>query len=279
MKTWFITGAAQGFGREWAEAALDRGDQVVVTSRSVERLQSLAAHYGDRVLALPLDVTDRAAAIASMQQAVDHFGRVDVLINNAGYGLFGALEEVTEEQFREQIEVNLYGVAWLTQAAIPHMRAKGGGHIIQVSSVAGVSAFANLGVYHASKWAVEGMTQAVAMEVAPFGIKMTLIEPARFGTAWAGDSAVIAEPNPLYDWARAARKERDAGRPVGDPTATRAAILAIVDAEEPPLRILFGRGAVGRIAKEYQDRVALWEEWQAVGEAAAGDGLPNPAAS
>jgi NAD(P)-dependent dehydrogenase (short-subunit alcohol dehydrogenase family) len=169
-KTWFITGASKGFGREWTEAALERGDRVAATARTIGTLDDLVASYGDAILPITLDVTDRDADFAAVQQAADHFGRLDVVINNAGYGHFGMIEELTEDEIRAQLETNVFGALWVTQAALPILRAQGSGHIIQISSIGGISAFPGIGAYHASKWALEGFSQALAQEVAGFGL-------------------------------------------------------------------------------------------------------------
>ena len=166
-KVWFITGTSKGFGRVWAEAALARGDRVAATARNVKTLAPLIERYGDHVAAMTLDVTDKAAVAKAISQARERFGRLDVVINNAGYGHFGAIEEVTEAEARAQIETNLFGALWVTQAALPILRAQGSGHIIQVSSIGGVNAFPTIGLYHASKWGLEGFSQSLAAEVAP----------------------------------------------------------------------------------------------------------------
>ncbi|MFF3006558.1 SDR family NAD(P)-dependent oxidoreductase [Kitasatospora sp. NPDC057940] len=267
-KTWFITGASKGFGRQWAEAALERGDRVAATSRTPGAFDDLAAAHGDDLLPIQLDVTDRAAVHAAVRQAADRFGRLDVVVNNAGYGLFGMVEEISEEQARAQIDVNLLAPLWVTQAALPHLRAQGGGHIIQVSSIAGVFSLPGLGVYHASKFGLEGFTASLAKEVKDFGIKVTLVEPAGYSTDWAGPSAVHAEPLPAYDGFRAAM-QRPAGVR-GEPTATRAAILTVVAADEPPLRIFFGKGPLDVIRAEYASRIEEWGRWDAVSQAAFG---------
>lgn len=203
-KTWFITGASKGFGREWAEPAPERGDRVAVTSRSESAFDDLVEKYGDAVLPLRADVADRTAAFEAMQRAIDTFGALDVVINNAGYGLFGMTEEVTERQARDQIEINVFGALWVTQAALPHLRARGSGHIIQVSSIGGVTSLPGLGLYHASKFALEGFTASLAAEVKGFGIRVTLVEPAGYATEWAGPSAVRTDRLPAYDDFRAA---------------------------------------------------------------------------
>src|SRR6201996_6674048 len=176
-KTIFITGASRGFGKIWAEAFLKRGDKVVATARDLSSLDDLVGKYGSNILPIKLDVNDRAADFAAIKQAKDHFGSIDVLINNAGYGLFGSIEETTEKEAREQIETNFFGLLWATQAVLPIMREQKSGHIIQVSSVLGLVTLPVLGLYNASKFAVEGLSETLATEVAGFGIKVSLIEP------------------------------------------------------------------------------------------------------
>jgi NAD(P)-dependent dehydrogenase (short-subunit alcohol dehydrogenase family) len=263
-KVWFITGSSRGFGREWTIAALDRGDLVAATARDVSTLDDLGEQFGDAILPLPLDVTDRAAAFAAVKHAHEHFGRLDIVVNNAGYGQFGMVEELSESDARDQIETNLFGALWVTQAALPFLREQGSGHFLQVSSIGGISAFASVGMYHASKWALEGISQALAREVAEFGIKVTIIEPGGYSTDWGGSSARHATPLPAYDEQRAKavqfRKER--GASPGDPVATRAAVLKIVDADNPPLRVFFGDGPLELARQDYESRLATWQEWE-----------------
>jgi NAD(P)-dependent dehydrogenase (short-subunit alcohol dehydrogenase family) len=271
-KVWFITGTSKGFGRIWAEAALERGDRVVATARNAATLDDLVARHGEHVLALQLDVTDKAAVDAAVAEAHGRFGRLDVVVNNAGYGLFGMVEEVSEADARAQLETNLFGALWVTQAALPILREQGSGHIIQVSSIGGVNAFPMVGLYHASKWGLEGFSQALAQEVAGFGIKVTLVEPTGFSTDWAGPSSVQSEHNPAYaefrEQVMEMRKQR-LGTP-GDPEATGPAILKVVDAEEPPLRVFFGVGLLDQIKGEYAKRIETWEQWDDVAVAAHG---------
>jgi NAD(P)-dependent dehydrogenase (short-subunit alcohol dehydrogenase family) len=260
-KVWFITGASKGFGRVWAEAALARGDNVAATARDVSALDDLARKYGDGILPLKLDVADRTADFAAIRQAHEKFDRLDVVVNNAGYGHFGTVEEVTEEEARAQIETNLFGALWVTQAALPIMRQQHSGHIIQISSIGGVNAFPTVGLYHASKWGLEGFSQALAQEVAGFGIHVTLVEPGGFSTDWAGPSAKRSQPIAAYDGVRARNQERRKRNVPGDPEATGAAMLAVVDAEEPPLRVFFGDVGLPMIRQEYANRMATWEKW------------------
>jgi NAD(P)-dependent dehydrogenase (short-subunit alcohol dehydrogenase family) len=273
QKAWFITGASKGFGREWSIAALERGDSVAATARDASTLDDLVEKFGDRVLALRLDVTDRAAVFEAVKQAHEHFGRLDVIVNNAGYGQFGMVEELSESDLRDQLETNLFGAVWVVQAALPYLREQGSGHILQVSSIGGISAFPNVGAYNASKWALEGISQALSQEVAGFGIHVTLIEPAGYSTDWAGPSAKRAEPLAAYDDFREEQKsapKRQASP--GDPHATRKAVLQVVDAEKPPLRIFFGDGPLAVATKDYESRLATWREWEDVSVKAHGSG-------
>jgi NAD(P)-dependent dehydrogenase (short-subunit alcohol dehydrogenase family) len=271
-KTWFITGASRGFGKEWATAALERGDSVAATARDPRTLDDLAGRFGDRLLPLQLDVDDREADAAAVRQAHERFGRLDVVVNNAGYGQFGMIEEISEAEARAQFETNFFGALWVTQAALPILRAQGSGHVLQVSSIGGISAFPNIGIYNASKWALEGMSQALAQEVADFGVKVTIIEPGAFGTDWGGASAKHAAPNPDYDTFREKAAEQRARRVSrsGDPGASAAAVLQIVDAENPPLRVFLGDGPLSIATRDYESRLAEWRQWEELSKAAGG---------
>lgn len=269
-KVWFITGSSKGFGRVWAEAALARGDSVAATARDPGTLADLVEKHGERIAALQLDVTDRTQVEAAVAEANERFGTLDVVINNAGYGLFGAIEEVSEQEARAQIETNVFGALWVTQAALPIMRERKSGHIIQISSIGGVNAFPNIGLYHASKWALEGFSQALSLEVADLGIHVTIVEPAGFATDWSGPSAKRATPISAYDGARAKTAQRRADVKAGDPEATGPAMLALVDAAEPPLRVFFGDVGLPMIRHEYEQRLALWERWDHIADMAQG---------
>ena len=271
-KIWFITGTSRGFGREWAIAALERGDKVAATARDASTLDDLTAKYRDALLPIELDVNDHDADFAAVKQAHDHFGRLDVVVNNAGYGQFGFIEELTEAEARAQIETNVFGALWVTQAALPYLREQRSGHVIQVSSIGGISAFPNVGIYHASKWALEGFSQALAQEVESFGIHVTLVEPGGFSTDWAGSSSKRSEELPAYAEVHAAaqraREQRTSKQ--GDPQASARAILKVVDAEKPPLRVFFGEAPLGIAKADYEKRLASWEEWQPVAVEAQG---------
>ncbi|KDN16917.1 SDR family NAD(P)-dependent oxidoreductase [Amycolatopsis rifamycinica] len=265
-KSWFITGTSKGFGREWTEAALARGDRVAATARDVGSLRPLVERYGDAVLPLRLDVTDRAAAVDAVERAAAEFGSLDVLVNNAGYGHFGMVEELTEEEVRAELETNFFGTLWLTQAALPIMRRQGRGRIIQVTSEGGIRAFPGIGAYHASKWAVEGLSESLRQEVAALGIDVICLEPGPYRTDFGGGSVRRSEPHPAYDAVReATRIEWD----LGDPRATREPLLRLADIENPPARMFFGK-SLAAVEAEYGERLAGWREWEPVAQAAFG---------
>ena len=269
-KVWFITGASRGFGRSFAEAALQRGDRVAATARATATLDGLVQQYGESVLALQLDVTDRTGVFDAVARTTQAFGRLDVVVNNAGYGLFGMTEEITEQQLRDQMETNFFGAYWVTQAALPVLREQGSGHVVQVSSVGGVVAFPSLGGYHASKWALEGFSEALAQEVAGFGIAVTVVEPGGYATDWGGASAAHSDPIAVYDGVRKALGEQMSGMEIGDPAAVGGALLQVVDAEQPPLRIIFGGSPLPLVQHVYGERLKTWEDWAAVSQAAQG---------
>jgi NAD(P)-dependent dehydrogenase (short-subunit alcohol dehydrogenase family) len=193
---------------------------VAATARDIKSVQPLVGRYGELVAAMAFDVTDKAAVGEAVAETIKRFGRIDVAVNNAGYGLFGTIEEVSEAEARAQLETNLFGALWVTQALLPHMRGQDSGHIIQVLLIGGVNAFPTVGLYHASKWGLEGFSQSLAAEVAAFGIKVTIIEPGGFATDWRGPSAKRATPMPAYDGARAAIARFRTSNVPGDPDAT-----------------------------------------------------------
>jgi NAD(P)-dependent dehydrogenase (short-subunit alcohol dehydrogenase family) len=269
MKHWLVTGANRGLGRVFALAALERGDRVAATAREVGGLADLIERFGDAVTPLRLDVTDRARCFSVVDEAVRALGRLDVVVNNAGYGLFGMVEELTEAQMRDQMEVNFFGLFHMTQAVLPVLRTQGAGHIVQISTVGGVMTFPGLGGYHASKWAVEGLSDALAQEVAGFGIKVTLVEPGPYATDWAGASATHAEPIGAYDPLRAALATRQMPAEMyGESAAAGPAILELVDAETPPLRLFLGVMPTMMVPGAYQARLAEWDAWKDVAAAA-----------
>lgn len=263
-KVWLITGTSKGFGRVWAEAALKRGDKVVATARNIDSLASLKQEYGDAVLPVSLDVNNRAACFSAIDTAVKNFGQIDILVNNAGFGHFGYVEEISEREARQQIETNVFGSLWMIQAVLPIMRNRKSGHILQVSSIGGVMAFPSLSIYHASKWAVEGICESMNQEVAQFGIKTTLIEPAAYATEWATASSTHSSPLDAYDTLREAMRANSTQMTFGDPKATADAILKVVDASNPPLRLFLGKLPLMMIEPTYNKRLETWKEWNEI---------------
>lgn len=257
-RVWFITGAGRGLGRAFAETALEAGDRVVATVRREGVLDALTAKHPDDLQVLGLDVRERAAAFAVIDRAVARFGRLDVVVNNAGYGLVGATEEVAEDEVEAQLATNFLGALWVTQACLPHLRTQGSGHIVQVSTVGAVGTMPTFGMYNASKWALEGFSEALAAEVAPFGIRVTIAELGGFATDWAGSSMRFATPLGAYDelrtqmfgspdvpWDTSGQTEDD-GQP-GAEVAARA-LLEHLDRPDGPLRLLVGEEAAEHVA-------------------------------
>jgi NAD(P)-dependent dehydrogenase (short-subunit alcohol dehydrogenase family) len=273
-KVWFITGASRGFGRIWAEAALQRGDKVTATARRREDVEDLKKHYGDAVLPLELDVTNAEQVSDAVQQAYKHFGRLDVLVNNAGYSLFAAVEEASDEQIRNLFDANYLGMVRVLRAALPLLRKQGSGHILGVSSGLGISTLPLIGFYSASKWAVEALHEALAEEVKAFGIRVTLVEPGAYATDF-GKSGQIADALEPYVEFRKQFVTHLASMERGDPEATAAAILTLVDADDPPLRFALGTSILPRARAAYAERISTWEAWENVANAAQGEPKKN----
>ena len=269
-KVWFITGASRGFGRLWTEAALERGDKVAATARNVNDLADLSVRYGESVLLLTLDVTDSEGAARAVQQAHAHFGRLDVVLNNAGYTLVGTVEEAAEAEIRALFDANLFGALRVIQAALPLLREQASGHIIGVSSSVGIVPRPLIGYYCATKAAVESIQESLAAEVNPFGIKVTLVEPGAYATEF-GASRKEATRLEAYNELRTRIMGSLASEKRGDPRATAAAILEIVDAQEPPLRLILGSQTLPAARDAYAERLATWQAWEAVSNAAQGD--------
>ncbi|MBB5646100.1 SDR family NAD(P)-dependent oxidoreductase [Pedobacter cryoconitis] len=262
VKIIMITGASRGFGRIWTEAFLKRGDQVIATARSIDSLNDLADVYKDAILPLKLDVNNREDCLRAVEIAKAHFGRIDVLINNAGYGLFGAIEETSELEARSQFETNVFGLLWMTQAVLPVMRAQNNGHIVQLSSLLGVVSSPVVGLYTASKWAVEGLSESLAAEVSQFGIKVTILEPNGFNTDWSGLSSLHASPLTEYDIIKTETYQQFTPSNFGDPKATVPTILKLIDESDPPLRLFLGRVAFAITREVYAQRIETWLTWE-----------------
>ncbi|SNY49755.1 oxidoreductase [Paractinoplanes atraurantiacus] len=268
-KVWLITGTSRGLGRQLATSVLEHGDRVVATARRPEQLKDLADTYGDRVRVVALDVTDPAAARAAVAEAVEAFGRLDVLVNNAGYADVASIEDMPEDTFRAQIEANFFGVVNVTRAALPVMREQGDGHIIQISSVGGRVASIGLGGYQSAKWAVGGFSEVLAKEVAPFGIRITVAEPGGMRTDWAGDSmgtlAISDAYKPVIEPAVARFSEHNGNQP-GDPARIAQVLIDVANHPEPPLHLLLGADAVAVAQAKAESLAASDAEWRAVSE-------------
>jgi NAD(P)-dependent dehydrogenase (short-subunit alcohol dehydrogenase family) len=264
-QVWLITGSSRGLGRALAEAVLAAGHRLVATARQPEQLADLVADHGDRVRAVALDVTDEAAAGAAISVAVEAFGRLDVLVNNAGYGNIGSIEDTSLAEFRAQIETNLFGIITVTKAAIPLLREQGSGHIIQFSSIGGRVGPIGRAPYAAAKWGVEGFSEVLAKEVGPLGIKVTIVEPGGFRTDFAGASTEIREGRPEYDATvgKTARFQRDYnGKQPGDPAKAAAVLLRIAAMDAPPLRLPLGTDAADLAAKTDPERIEAGRKWR-----------------
>lgn len=269
-KTWFITGASRGFGRIWAEAALKRGDQVTATARKLGDVADLKKQFGDAVLPLALDVTHPEQVQQVVQQAYAHFGRLDVLVNNAGTSILAATEEASDEQIRSLFDTNYFGMVRVLRAALPLLRQQGSGHILGVSSGLGINSMPLIGYYAATKWAVEALHEALAQEVKPFGLKVTLVEPGAYATDFGKSATIVDALEPYADF----RKQflaRMADMESGDPEATAEAILKLVDTDDPPLRFGLGTSILPRARAAYAERLATWEAWEEVSNAAMGE--------
>ncbi|RAJ26366.1 SDR family NAD(P)-dependent oxidoreductase [Pedobacter cryoconitis] len=270
-KVWFITGSSRGFGRVWTEAALKRGDKVAATARKLASIADLNEKYGANVLTLELDVTRADQVKAAVEQAYAHFGRLDIVLNNAGYSLVGTIEEANPDDIRMLYETNVLGPVSVIQAALPLLRKQGGGHILGTSSNLGHVTLPVIGYYCSSKWAFEAIHESLAAEVKAFGIKVTIIEPGAYATEFGSPESLkfaagldIYEDFKTHFFSGLREMER------GDPNATPEAIFKVVDAEHPPLRINLGSHNLPWTRAAYAERLASWEEWDAVSSAAQG---------
>jgi NAD(P)-dependent dehydrogenase (short-subunit alcohol dehydrogenase family) len=271
QKVWFITGTSRGFGRVWAEAALGRGDKVAATARSLSSIAGLKEKYGENVLTLELDVTKPDQVKKAVEQAHAHFGRLDIVLNNAGYSLVGTIEEATPEDVRALYETNIFGALAVIKAALPLLRQQGGGHILGTSSNLGHVTLPVLGYYCSSKWAFEAIHESLAAEVRPFGIKVTIIEPGAYATDFGSpESLKFAAGLDIYSdfktqfFGRLGTMER------GDPSATPEALFKMVDAENPPLRFNLGSHNLVNTRAAYAERLSTWEAWDPISSAAQG---------
>lgn len=269
MKNWFITGTSRGFGRIWTEAALARGDRVAGLVRDPGSVADLTDRHRDTFLALRGDVTDAASVQAAVAKAHETFGRIDVVVCNAGYAYAGTIEEVDLDAVRAAFETNVVGTIATIQAALPLLRKQGGGHILTVSSIGGLVSFPTAGMYTATKHALEALSQSLAGEVQPFGIRVTIVEPGSFRTTFR-ESSSRAAPMAIYDPVREAVMKGFDPSHSGDPRATPNALFAVVDSANPPLRLILGNHVLPTVNAAYQSRIAEWEAWRAVSDKAQG---------
>ena len=279
-QVWLITGSSRGFGKALAEAVLTAGHSLIATARNPAQLAPLVERFGERVRAVALDVTDAAAARTAMQAAVDTFGRLDVVVNNAGYGNLASIEEGDDADFRAQLETNFFGVVNVTRAALPILRKQRSGHIIQFSSIGGRIGVPGVAAYQAAKWAVEGFSEVLAKEVAPFGIRVTLVEPGGFRTDWAGPSMTIHAPRADSDYAPTLGPMIDlmrahGGNEAGDPVKAAQAILSIAHTPEPPLRLLLGSDAVFLVEQQSKRMAAEDAKWRTLSLSTDFDSTPE----
>lgn len=263
---WFITGCSTGFGRELARQLLARDYRVVVTARNPAAVADLVHGHEDRALVLPLDVTDQAQIAAAVPATLDRFGQLDVLVNNAGIGYFGAIEESEEREIRRMFEINVFGLAAMTRAVLPVMRRQRRGHVVNIASIGGIKAFPGIGFYNATKFAVVGLSEALALEVAPLGIKVTVVEPSGFRTDWAGRSANEAREE-IADYAETAGKNRRAirrasGSQPGDPARAAEAIIRVAESEAPPLNLLLGKAALKGARMKLESMRSDFDAWE-----------------
>ncbi|MFF2021574.1 SDR family oxidoreductase [Streptomyces sp. NPDC058171] len=275
-RVWFITGGSRGLGRAFTQAALESGDSVTTASRRTEGLEDLVAAHPGRLLTLPVDVTDRAAVFAGIATAVEHYGRLDVVVNNAGFMSNGMIEEFTEAQARAQFDVNFFGALWVSQAALPFLRRQGSGHIVQISSIAALGGFPSTGLYSASKFALEGLSEALAHEAARFGVKVSIAQPGGYWTDLY-TSVLSTEPRPEYAGLRAELEQQWADGSVDSaPRLAARALLELVGSDDPPLRLLFGSMVYDLAFDLSRKRMDTWAAWERVSRAAE-EATPAPA--
>lgn len=274
-RVWFITGASKGLGYAFTCAALKAGDRVAAVARTTESLEKLKEEYPDSILPMVLDITDREAVFASIAATVEYFGRLDIVVNNAGILLMGMIEELSESEARSLMETNFFGALWVNQAAMPYLRAQGFGHIIQISSIGAVISGPMSGIYSASKFALEGMSEALAKEASHFGVKLTMVEP---GGYWTDLYTSMRYSNQLdsYDSLREElTRQYSEGSVDSDPYLAAEALMKIVDSENPPLRIILGSMVYDLAMSTLKERMDTWKQWESVSRASE-KGIPLP---
>ena len=271
-KVWLITGCSTGFGRELAKEVLAKGYKVAVASRKTSDVDDIVAAYPNTAIAIKLDVTVDTEIKSSVAQTMAHFGQIDVLVNNAGIGYFGSIEESEDAEVRRMFEINVFGLAKMTQEVLPHMRKQRSGHILNIASIAGLRSFPGVGFYNATKYAVDGLSEALAKEVGPLGIKVTIIAPSGFRTDWAGRSANESPAN-ISDYTETAYKNKDnirgiSGNQAGDPIRGVKAMIQVVESENPPMRLLLGVAALKGAREKLEELKNDFDTWASVTEGA-----------
>ena len=274
-RVWFITGASSGLGYEFTKKVLESGDKVVGVARNIEKLNELKYQFEGMLLPLSLDVTDRSAVFTTVETAIKHFGRIDIVINNAGNMVMGMIEEFSEDEVRSQMETNFYGAIWICQAAMPYLRTQGSGHIIQISSIGGLITGPMSGIYSASKFALEGFSEALAQEAAHFGVKVSIVEPGGYWTNLYLKMSFTTQ-NKEYDSLREKLAQQNSTESVdSDPKLAAEAIMKLVNSENPPLRLILGSLVYDLAVENAEKRISTWKEWESVSRSAE-HGIPAP---
>ena len=274
-RVWFITGASSGLGYEFTKKVLESGDKVVGVARNIEKLNELKYQFEGMLLPLSLDVTDRSAVFTTVETAIKHFGRIDIVINNAGNMVLGMIEEFSEDEVRSQMETNFYGAIWICQAAMPYLRTQGSGHIIQISSIGGLITGPMSGIYSASKFALEGFSEALAQEAAHFGVKVSIVEPGGYWTNLYLKTSFTTQ-NKEYDSLREKLAQQNSTESVdSDPKLAAEAIMKLVNSENPPLRLILGSLFYDLAVENAEKRISTWKEWESVSRSAE-HGIPAP---
>lgn len=267
-RVWFITGASSGLGYEFTKKVLESGDKVVGVARNIEKLNELKYQFEGMLLPLSLDVTDRSAVFTTVETAIKHFGRIDIVINNAGNMVLGMIEEFSEDEVRSQMETNFYGAIWICQAAMPYLRTQGSGHIIQISSIGGLITGPMSGIYSASKFALEGFSEALAQEAAHFGVKVSIVEPGGYWTNLYLKMSFTTQ-NKEYDSLREKLAQQNSTESVdSDPKLAAEAIMKLVNSENPPLRLILGSLFYDLAVENAEKRISTWKEWESVSRSA-----------
>lgn len=274
-RVWFITGASSGLGYEFAKKALESGDKVIGVARNIEKLTDLTGQFEDMLLPLQLDITDRQAVFNTVELAFKHFGKIDIVINNAGNMVMGMIEEFSEDEVRFQMETNFFGAVWVTQAVMPYLRTQGSGHIVQISSIGGLISGPMSGAYSASKFALEGFSEALAQEAAHFGIKVSIVEPGGYWTNLYLKMG-FAPPKSEYDLLREELAKQSPTESVdSDPLLAAEALMKLVNCENPPLRLILGSFVYDIALENTKKRISSWKEWEEVSRSAE-HGIPAP---